>query len=65
MTRDLHMSREVAILGVSLYVLGFGLGYVCQSLEGDQHAKIRFVSPLVFAPMSEVCSLLLIYHTLG
>lgn len=28
MTKDLHMSREVAILGVSLYVLGFGLGYV-------------------------------------
>ncbi|KAI0340631.1 MFS general substrate transporter [Trametopsis cervina] len=26
MESDLHMSREVAILGVSLYVLGFGLG---------------------------------------
>ncbi|EMD38651.1 hypothetical protein CERSUDRAFT_113828 [Gelatoporia subvermispora B] len=26
MQRDLHMSQEVAILGVSLYVLGFGLG---------------------------------------
>ncbi|KAI0818836.1 MFS general substrate transporter [Irpex lacteus] len=26
MMKELHMSREVAILGVSLYVLGFGLG---------------------------------------
>ncbi|OCH95314.1 MFS general substrate transporter [Obba rivulosa] len=26
MQRDLHMSQEVAILGLSLYVLGFGLG---------------------------------------
>ncbi len=25
-TKDLHVSEEVAILGVSLYVLGFGLG---------------------------------------
>ena len=23
---DLHMAREVAVLGISLYVLGFGLG---------------------------------------
>ena len=28
MQRELHMSQEVAILGVSLYVLGFGLGCV-------------------------------------
>lgn len=27
MMAELHMSREVALLGVSLYVLGFGLGY--------------------------------------
>ena len=25
--KELHMSSEVGILGVSLYVLGFGLGY--------------------------------------
>lgn len=55
--RDLHISDNVAILGISLYVLGFALGYAALHrwapvpLESDLTSVL---SPLVFAPMGEV-----------
>jgi hypothetical protein len=54
--RDLHISDDVAILGISLYVLGFALGYVTlYQAPALFEADLPFTpSPLVFAPMGEV-----------
>lgn len=53
--RDLRISEDVAILGISLYVLGFALGYVHMSVPAGAAILNRpLSSPLVFAPMGEV-----------
>ncbi|TFY71750.1 hypothetical protein EVG20_g1245 [Dentipellis fragilis] len=44
--QDIPMSEEVAVLGISLYVLGFALGDLSTTL--DEY------SPLLFAPLSEM-----------
>ncbi|KAJ7905248.1 MFS general substrate transporter [Mycena olivaceomarginata] len=56
MARDLNISDNVAILGLSLYVLGFALG--CASFLTFCYAKNNrplFTGPLqIFAPMGEM-----------
>ncbi|GBE82449.1 Uncharacterized transporter [Sparassis crispa] len=37
--KDLHMSQEVAILGVSLYVLGFGMGPLIFAPLGETYGR--------------------------
>lgn len=62
---DLHVGREVAILGISLYVLGLGETssphgnhYVCCHLIIFLHLGI---GPLVIGPLSEVHGRRIIY----
>ena len=49
MREELHMSEDVAILGVSLYVLGFGLGPLLFAPLGELYGRVckRFYSPVV------------------
>jgi len=55
---DLHISENVAVLGISLYVLGFALGYVtftaCHVVRINYNSGVHNNRPLVFAPMGEV-----------
>jgi predicted MFS family arabinose efflux permease len=49
--RDLQVSDNLAILGISLYVLGFALGYVLgiASLQLRYSRKINIVAVLCFS----------------
>ena len=51
--RDLHVSYNVATLGISLYVLGFALGFVLVHSPPLFQTLIH-PSPLLFASMGEV-----------
>lgn len=54
--RDLHISESVAVLGVSLYVLGFGFGWVIFRVYVrclPSNSILYTISPLLFAPMGE------------
>lgn len=46
--KDLHMSQEVAILGVSLYVLGFGMGPLLFAPLGEMYGR-RIIFLFTFA----------------
>lgn len=37
--RDLHISEDVAVLGISLYVLGFALGYAGSAFHVELHNR--------------------------
>ena len=50
--RDLHVSYNVATLGISLYVLGFALGFVL--VHSPLFQILTHPSPLLFASMGEV-----------
>lgn len=41
MEKDLHMSVEVAILGLSVYVLGFGLGPLVWAPLSEIYGRVR------------------------
>jgi hypothetical protein len=54
--RDLNISYDVAILGISLYVLGFALGYVDPANQTSSYPLMTFLleyRPLIFASMGE------------
>ena len=58
MQKELRIqSNEVGILGVSLYVLGFGLGYEFIFMRCPLEFDVTICSPLVFAPLGEVSHL--------
>ena len=40
MSKELHMSQVLAILGVSLYVLGFGLGPLVFAPLGELYGRV-------------------------
>jgi hypothetical protein len=57
MRRDIRgMSSDVALLGISLYVLGFGTGCVCIYLcyARARSSGLRSGRPLLWASLSEV-----------
>ena len=41
MSKELHLSQTIAILGVSLYVLGFGLGPLLFAPLGELYGRVR------------------------
>ena len=43
MRQELHMSETVAILGVSLYVLGFGLGPLLFAPLGELYGRVSTI----------------------
>lgn len=56
-TRDLNVSDDLVILGISLYVLGFALGSALFTLSSRmfQYSRlITYTRPLFFAPLGEV-----------
>lgn len=56
-TRDLNVSDDLVILGISLYVLGFALGSVLFALSSrmfQYSLLIIYTRPLFFAPLGEV-----------
>jgi len=53
---DLHMSQVEAVLPITFYVLGFGFGYQPIPQFNSISLTRTPVSPLIFAPLSEVCA---------
>lgn len=50
MEAELHLSTTVAILGVSLYVLGFGLGPLLFAPLGELYGRVsRLISVTIYA----------------
>ena len=45
MSAELHLSTTVAILGVSLYVLGFGLGPLVFAPLGELYGRVSLFVP--------------------
>ena len=41
MSEELHLTQTIAILGVSLYVLGFGLGPLLFAPLGELYGRVR------------------------
>lgn len=59
MTEELHMSEVLGILGVSLYVLGFGLGPLVFAPLGELYGRVRsmkyYLSHCVSMLISSLC----------
>ena len=52
MEAELHLSTTVAILGVSLYVLGFGLGPLLFAPLGELYGRVsQFISATINVPL--------------
>lgn len=49
---EFHVSEEVALLSVTLFVLGFGIG-MCEHFRDDPRAY-QCAGPMFFAPLSEL-----------
>lgn len=61
--KDLNVSQEVALLGVTLYVIGFGSGSVAfTSSLTTLDERFLCNRPLLFAPLSEVNRCLKTWH---
>ena len=43
MSKELHLTQTIAILGVSLYVLGFGLGPLLFAPLGELYGRVRYL----------------------
>lgn len=62
-SRDLHVGQEVAILGISLYVLGLGNSFTALCIFQIVLNLPSGIGPLLIGPLSEVHGRNPIYRT--